>query len=84
MAPVDIKNRKWVSFILVATGIFMSTLDSSIVNIALPVIMENLAESASHEPFDWPGAVFLTAALFSVLTLILQVDKWSIASYPFS
>lgn len=230
MAPVDIKNRKWASFILVATGIFMSTLDSSIVNIALPVIMENLnapfetvqwmvviylltisstllafgrlsdikgrrwvycygfvwftlgsllcgtagqasylilsrafqgigaamimacspalvvdafplkergkalglvgtvvatgltagpafgglilqhfswrmifflnvpigavavvaawkilkgtaAESASHEPFDWSGAVFLTAALFSVLTLILQVDKWSIASY---
>ena len=230
MAPVDIKNRKWVSFILVATGIFMSTLDSSIVNIALPVIMENLnapfetvqwmvviylltisstllafgrlsdikgrrwvycygfvwftlgsllcgtagqasylilsrafqgigaamimacspalvvdafplkergkalglvgtvvatgltagpvfgglilqhfswrmifflnvpigavtvvaawkilkgtaAESASHEPFDWPGAVFLAAALFSVLTLMLHVDKWSIASY---
>ena len=36
------KDNKWVIFILVATAIFMSTLDSSIVNIALPYIMKDL------------------------------------------
>ncbi len=37
------QNRlKWVVFSLVAVAVFMSTLDSSIVNIALPVIMADL------------------------------------------
>ncbi|MCK5542227.1 MAG: MFS transporter [Desulfobacterales bacterium] len=34
--------NKWIVFLLVATAIFMSTLDSSIVNVALPYIMEDL------------------------------------------
>ncbi len=37
---MDNKN-KWVVFLLVATAVFMSTLDSSIVNVALPYIMED-------------------------------------------
>ncbi len=34
--------NKWIIFFLVATAIFMSTLDSSIVNVALPFIMKDL------------------------------------------
>jgi EmrB/QacA subfamily drug resistance transporter len=36
------KSNKWIVFLLVATAIFMSTLDSSIVNVALPYIMKDL------------------------------------------
>ncbi|MDX2452864.1 MFS transporter [Desulfosarcina sp.] len=54
---MDKKNRKWVSFILVATGIFMSTLDSSIVHIALPVIMENL--NAPFKTVQWMVVIYL-------------------------
>jgi len=34
--------NKWLIFSLVAVGIFMSTLDGSIVNVALPTIMAEL------------------------------------------
>ncbi len=34
--------NKWHIFFVVAIGIFMSTLDGSIVNLALPAIMEEL------------------------------------------
>ncbi|WP_054691584.1 MFS transporter [Desulfosarcina cetonica] len=50
-------NNKWISFMLVATGVFMTTMDSSIVNIALPVIMEEL-----HAPFEtiqWIVVIYL-------------------------
>ena len=42
MIPVGVSDNKWITFGLVAVGIFMSTLDGSIVNIALPVIMKDL------------------------------------------
>ena len=32
-------NKKWQVFLIVATGVFLSTLDSSMINIALPAIM---------------------------------------------
>ena len=35
------KTQNWLIFLLVAIGIFMATLDGSIVNIALPSIMED-------------------------------------------
>lgn len=39
--------NKYIVFVFVAIGIFMSTLDGSIVNIALPSIMQDLATSLS-------------------------------------
>jgi EmrB/QacA subfamily drug resistance transporter len=51
------KDKKWVVFILVATAIFMSTLDSSIVNIALPEIMEKL--DAPFETTQWIVVIYL-------------------------
>ena len=57
MALPAAKERKWATFMLVATGIFMSTLDSSIVNIALPTIMENL--NAPFETVQWIVVIYL-------------------------
>jgi len=37
-------DKKWQVFFLVAVSVFMSTLDSSIVNVALPYIMGDLSE----------------------------------------
>lgn len=51
------KDKKWIVFLLVSTGIFMSTLDSSIVNIALPTIMENL--EAPFETVQWIVVIYL-------------------------
>ncbi len=65
MATVDIKNRKWVSFMLVAIGIFMTTLDSSIVNIALPAIMENL--KAPFETVQWIVLIYLLTITSTLL-----------------
>lgn len=51
------KNQKWGVFALVAVAIFMSTLDSSIVNIALPEIMDDLG--ASFELIQWIVVIYL-------------------------
>jgi EmrB/QacA subfamily drug resistance transporter len=51
------KSRKWSVFALVASAIFMSTLDSSIVNIALPAIMDDLR--ASFETIQWIVVIYL-------------------------
>lgn len=52
-----VNDKKWVIFSLVAIAIFMSTLDSSIVNIALPAIMEHLG--APFETIQWVVVVYL-------------------------
>jgi len=49
--------NKWVVFGLVATGIFMSTLDGSIVNIALPEIMDSFKVPMTI--IEWVVAVYL-------------------------
>ncbi|BBO87096.1 MFS transporter [Desulfosarcina ovata] len=58
-------DRKWISFVLVATGVFMTTLDSSIVNIALPVIMERL--KAPFETVQWIVVIYLLTISSSLL-----------------
>ena len=42
MKQLDSYRNKWLVFSLVSIGVFMSSLDGSIVNIALPVIMKDL------------------------------------------
>ena len=41
MEPIAKTPGKWILFFFVAIGIFMSTLDGSIVNMALPAIMND-------------------------------------------
>ncbi|MCP4669793.1 MAG: MFS transporter [Desulfobacula sp.] len=50
-------QKKWIIFCLVATSIFMSTLDSSIVNIALPYIMQDLKTDLST--IQWVVLIYL-------------------------
>ena len=44
------------------------------------ILKGTAADSASHEPFDWPGAICLAAMCFGLLTFMLHVDKWAFTS----
>ena len=57
---------KWLVFSLVATGVFMSTLDSSIVNIALPVIMGTF--SVSMSVIEWVPMIYLLTVSSLLMT----------------
>ena len=58
-------------FALVAVGIFMCTLDGSIVNIALPVIMRDL--KISFALIEWVVLIYL----FTVSSLLLSFGRLS-------
>ncbi|MBU0479609.1 MAG: MFS transporter [Proteobacteria bacterium] len=58
-------SKKWLRFIIVATGVFMSTLDSSMVNIALPFIMKDF-----QSPMATTGWVVLIYLLTITSTLL--------------
>jgi len=57
---------KWLVFSLVAAGVFMSTLDSSIVNIALPVIMEDFGVPLTV--IEWVPMIYLLTVSSLLLT----------------
>ena len=57
---------KWRVFTLVAVGVFMSTLDSSIVNIALPVIMKDFSVTLSV--IEWVPMIYLLTVSSLLLT----------------
>ncbi len=59
-------DRKWKVFLLVAVSIFMSTLDSSIVNVALPFIMQDLSEGMGA--IQWVVTVYLLTVSSFLLT----------------
>lgn len=61
-----ILDKKWKIFILVAVSIFMSTLDSSIVNIALPYIMQDLSTDVST--IQWVVVIYLLTVSSLLLT----------------
>jgi EmrB/QacA subfamily drug resistance transporter len=63
--------NKWIVFLLVATAIFMSTLDSSIVNVALPYIMEDLHTRVNI--IQW----VILAYLVTVSSLLLTFGRLS-------
>jgi MFS family permease len=59
-------NERWV-FLTVCIGVFMSTMDSSMVNVALPVLMKTFSQ---YTGFDRMGCVNLSPDnyyLFGVL-----------------
>jgi EmrB/QacA subfamily drug resistance transporter len=74
MNDIPIKQKpynKWIVFALVATAIFMSTLDSSIVNVALPYIMEDLHSRVNI--IQW----VILAYLVTVSSLLLTFGRLS-------
>jgi len=59
-------DKKWQIFSLVAVSIFMSTLDSSIVNVALPFIMQDMATDIST--IQWVVLIYLLTVSSLLLT----------------
>lgn len=63
--------NKWLVFALVAVGIFMSTLDGSIVNVALPTIMAELKSEMAV--IEWVLMIYL----LTVSSLLLSFGRLS-------
>jgi len=58
-------ENKWKKFLIVATGVFMSTLDSSMVNIALPTIMGEFRSPMADT--QWVVLVYLLTITSTLL-----------------
>lgn len=72
MEPVTgVGRNKWLIFLFVAIGIFMSTLDSSIVNIALPTIMADFGVPLST--MEWVVMIYL----LTISSLLLSFGRLS-------
>ena len=66
-----VHQKKWKIFFLVATSIFMSTLDSSIVNVALPYMMKDL--QTQIRTIQWVVLIYLV----TVSALLLSFGRLS-------
>jgi len=64
--PPDAVEDKWIVFMLVGIGVFMSTLDGSIVNIALPAIMKDLQVPLAT--IEWIPLIYLLTVSSLLLT----------------
>ncbi|HET7037037.1 MAG TPA: DHA2 family efflux MFS transporter permease subunit [Thermomicrobiaceae bacterium] len=60
--------NKWAAFVVIAIGIFMSTLDSSIVNISLPTIAGHF-HVGLNGTIEWVIIAYLVASASSLLTI---------------
>jgi EmrB/QacA subfamily drug resistance transporter len=65
------KTQNWLIFFMVAIGIFMATLDGSIVNIALPSIMADFGVPLAT--IQWVVMIYL----FTVTSLLLSFGRLS-------
>jgi EmrB/QacA subfamily drug resistance transporter len=65
------KTQNWLIFIMVAIGIFMATLDGSIVNIALPSIMADFGVPLAT--IQWVTMIYL----LTVTSLLLSFGRLS-------
>jgi EmrB/QacA subfamily drug resistance transporter len=64
-------ENKWKIFFLVATSIFMSTLDSSIVNVTLPYMMKDL--QTDIQTIQWVVLIYL----MTISALLLTFGRFS-------
>jgi EmrB/QacA subfamily drug resistance transporter len=69
-APTDASatTNKWVVFAIIAIGVFMSTVDSSIVNISLPTIATFFGVPLSGA-VEWVVIVYLVVIAATLLTI---------------
>jgi len=65
MPTMDPQQKKWQLFLVVSVGVFMSTLDSSMVNIALPSIMDDYHSTLATT--EWVVMVYLLTITVSLL-----------------
>src|SRR5210317_159795 len=67
----SLKKQNWLTFLMVAIGIFMATLDGSIVNIALPSIMADFEVPLAT--IQWVPMIYL----LTVTSLLLSFGRLS-------
>lgn len=60
-----LSGHRWLSFLMVATGVFLATMDSSMINVALPSIMRYF--SCSFTYCQWVVIVYLLTISISLL-----------------
>ncbi|MEO6892989.1 MAG: MFS transporter [Ktedonobacteraceae bacterium] len=83
------QNNKWVVFVIIAIGIFMATLDSSIVNISLPTIAHYFGVPLSGS-IEWVTIAYLVATSAVLLTagrvadMIGRKPVWSVGLVIFT
>ncbi|MBU0728847.1 MAG: MFS transporter [Proteobacteria bacterium] len=63
--PETKPHNKWKIFTVVAVGVFMSTLDSSMVNVALPSIMRDFASPLNRT--EWVVMIYLLTITATLL-----------------
>jgi EmrB/QacA subfamily drug resistance transporter len=63
--------RKWYVMAAVSMGVFLATIDGSIVNVALPTLMNEL--QAGFAVVQW----VVLAYLLTVCTLLLGIGRWA-------
>ncbi len=74
MNPVDTTidySKKWTVMAAVATGIFLATIDGSIVNIALPTLQTDL--QATFSTVQW----VVLGYLLTIAVLLLSIGRWA-------
>ena len=62
-------SRKWLVMLAVASGSFLSTIDTSIVNVALPILQRDL--NADFALIQW----VVLAYMLVLVTLILSIGR---------
>ncbi|MCX5869611.1 MAG: MFS transporter [Deltaproteobacteria bacterium] len=60
-----VASRPWLFFLLVAIGVFLSTMDSSMVNVALPTIMRSFATTLAQT--EWVALIYLLTITVTLL-----------------
>jgi EmrB/QacA subfamily drug resistance transporter len=66
-APVQGQINKWIVFTIVAIGVFMATLDSSIVNVSLPAIAHGFGIPLNGA-IEWVVIAYLVTTAAVILT----------------
>lgn len=60
-----VSSGPWFLFFLVATGVFLSTMDSSMVNVALPTIMRSFSTTLAQT--EWVALIYLLTITVTLL-----------------
>ena len=69
----EASTRKYQTLLLVGSGVFLSTMDSSMVNVALPFIMESFG--APLKSIQWVVLVYLLSITITLLFWGIAADR---------
>ncbi|RZW21405.1 MAG: MFS transporter, partial [Desulfobulbaceae bacterium] len=67
-------DRKYQTLVLVGAGVFLSTMDSSMVNVALPFIMESFG--APLRSIQWVVLIYLLSITVTLLFWGIVADRF--------